>query len=83
MDAGEIAFEFVPKPAETLKRLGADAVVSVLPEQDIEPNDRVTFEGSGLAHLGTNTFKVIAVVEERLFGVVTHKTVHLVKHHGS
>ena len=81
-DTGEIAFEFVPKPAETLKKLGADAVISVLPEQEIEPNDRVTFEGAGLTHLGTNTFKVITVVEERLFGVVTHKAVHLVKHHG-
>ena len=81
-DAAEISYEFVPKPAETLKKLGADAVISVLPDQEIEPNDRVTFEGSGLTHLGTNTFKVITVVEERLFGVVTHKTIHLVKHHG-
>jgi len=79
-DAGEISFEFVPKPAETLKKLGADAVISVPPEQEIKPNDRVTFEGAGLTHLVTNTFKVITVVEERLFGVVTHKSVHLVKH---
>jgi len=42
----------------------------------------VTFEGGGGAHLGTDTFKVITVVEERLFGLVTHKTVQLVKHHG-
>ena len=82
VDGGEFAYEFVPTPQETLKAMGADAVVSVLPEQEIEPNDRVTFEGGGATHLGTDTFKVITVVEERLFGVVTHKSVHLVKHHG-
>ena len=81
-DVGEIVFEFVPKPHETLKALGADAVISVLPEQEIEPNDRLTFEGDGGIHLGTDTLKVLTVVEERLFGVVTHKSVHLVKHHG-
>jgi len=81
-DAGEISFEFVPKPAETLKKLGADAVISVPPEQEIEPNDRVLFQGDGALHLGTNVFRVITVIEERLFGVVTHKSVHLVKHHG-
>ena len=81
-DAGEISFEFVPKPVETLKKLGADAVISVPPEQEIEPNDRVLFQGDGTLHLGTNMFRVITVVEERLFGVVTHKSVHLVKHHG-
>ena len=61
VDAGEVVLEFVPKPAETLKKIGADAVVSVLPEQDIEPNDRLVFEGGGLAHLGTDTFKVTTV----------------------
>ena len=83
VDAGEIVFEFVPKPAETLKKLGADAVVSMLPEQAIKVNDRVPFDGDGALHLGTNVFRVITIVEERLFGAVTHKSVHLVKHHGS
>ena len=82
-DAGEFAYEFVPKPQETLKAMGADAVISVLPEQGIGVGDRVTFEGSGAAHLGVTLFRVITVVEERLFGLVTHKTVQLVKHHGS
>ena len=82
VDAGEFAYEFVATPQETLKAMGADAVISVLPEQGLEVNDRVTFEGGGATHLGTDTFKVITVVEERLFGVVTHKSVHLVKHHG-
>jgi hypothetical protein len=82
MDAGEFAYEFVPTPQETLKAMGADAVVSVLPEQEVRVNDRVTFEGGGATHLGTDTFKVLTVVEERLFEVVTHKTVQLVKHHG-
>ena len=80
-DAGEFVYEFVPKPQETLKAMGADAVISVLPEQELEVNDRVTFEGAGAKHLGTDTFKVITVVEERLFGAVTHKTVQLVKHY--
>ncbi|HRT95147.1 MAG TPA: hypothetical protein P5532_12040 [Planctomycetota bacterium] len=81
-DAGEFDCEFVPTPHETLRAMGADAVISVLPEQEIEVGDRVTFEGGGAAHLGVSTFKVITVVEERLFGLVTHKTVQLVKHHG-
>ena len=81
-DAGEVAFELVPTPSDILKHLGADAVISVLPDQPIEPEDRVRLdEGSGL-HLGTDTLKVLNVVEESLFGVVTHKTVRLVKHHG-
>ena len=82
VDAGEFAYEFVPKPQETLKAMGADAVISVLPEQELGVNDRVTFEGGGATHLGTDTFKVLTVVEERLFGAVTHKSVQLVKHHG-
>jgi len=80
-DAGEFAYEFVPTPQETLKAMGADAVISVLPEQEIEAGDRVTSEGGGAAHLGVTLFKVLTVVEERLFGLVTHKTVQLVKHH--
>jgi len=80
-DAGEFDYEFVATPQETLKAMGADAVISALPEQEIEVGDRVTFGGGGGAHLGTDTFKVITVVEERLFGLVTHKTVQLVKHH--
>jgi len=82
VDAGEFPYEFVPKPQETLKAMGADAVISVLPDQELEVHDRVTFEGGGATHLGTDTFEVITVVEERLFGVVTHKSVQLVKHHG-
>jgi len=82
VDAGEFAYEFVPKPQETLKAMGADAVISVVPEQALEVNDRLTFEGGGATHLGTDTFNVLTVVEERLFGLVTHKTVQLVKHHG-
>lgn len=81
-DAGEVTFEFVPTPAETLTKLGADAVVSMLPDQAVEVNDRLRFEGDGALHLGTDVFRVITVVEERLFGVVTHRSVHLVKHHG-
>lgn len=81
-DADEFAYEFVPTPQETLKAMGADAVISVLPEQEIEVGDRVTFEGGGAAHLGVTRFKAITVFEERLFGLVTHKTVQLVKHHG-
>ena len=82
-DAGEFAYEFVPTPQETLKAMGADAVISVLPEQEIEAGDRVTSEGGGAAHLGVTLFKVLTVVEERLFGLVTHKTIQLVKHHVS
>jgi hypothetical protein len=81
-DAGDVTFEFVPTPAETLNKLGADAVVSMLPDEAVEVNDRLRFEGDGALHLGTDVFRVITVVEERLFGVVTHKSVHLVKHHG-
>ena len=82
VDAGEFAYEFVPTPQETLKAMGADAVLSILPEQELNVDDRATFEGGGNTHLGTSTFEVLSVVDERLFGCVTHKAVQLVKHHG-
>ena len=81
-DAGEVAFEFVPAPSETLSKSGADAAASLLPEQEIAVGDRLRFEGGGEHHLGVDVFKVLAVAEERLFGVLTHKTVLLAKHHG-
>jgi len=50
-----------------------DAVASVLPEADVLAEDRLLADGE--------TYRVQTVVEERLFGVVTHKSLRLVKVH--
>ena len=56
-------------PADLAKRI--DATASVLPELDVRGTDRVHFAGI--------EYRVQTVVEESLFGVVTHKTLELVK----
>ena len=48
-----------------------DAVGSVLPDADVLAEDRIA--------LSSTTYRVQAVHEEYLFGVKTHKTLHLVK----
>lgn len=50
-----------------------DAVASALPEADARAQDRLELEGE--------TYRVQTVVEERLFGGVTHKALRLVKVH--
>ena len=50
-----------------------DAVVSALPEADARDQDRLELDGE--------TYRVQTVVEERLFGAVTHKALRLVKVH--
>jgi hypothetical protein len=47
----------------------------VLPALDVRPEDRV--------RSGADVFRVQTVVEERLFGVATHKVLKLVRIHGS
>lgn len=61
--------------AETLTKLTADAIVNILPEQELNPQDRVQINGS--------MYKALSVEEQNCFGVVSHKTVRLVKHHVS
>ncbi|MFQ5647431.1 MAG: hypothetical protein ACE5GM_10910 [bacterium] len=62
-------------PADTLTKLSADAVINVLPDQELNPEDRVDIDGQ--------LYKVLSVEEQNCFGTVTHKTVRLVKHHGN
>ncbi|MHB1001466.1 MAG: hypothetical protein ACYC27_19680 [Armatimonadota bacterium] len=52
-----------------------DAEASVLPELDVRVTDRIRFNSTD--------YRVQSVVEESLFGVMTHKTIKLVKLHGS
>ncbi len=66
--------EFVETPPEEL-RDKIDAVACVLPDLDARPEDRVQENGV--------TFRVQTVEAERLFGVVTHKVLKLVRLHGS
>ena len=62
-------------PVETLTKMGADAVIDVLPEQELKPQDRIEIDGA--------KYKVLNIEEQNCFGVLSHKTVKLVKHHGS
>ncbi len=66
------SLEFIPTPAEDLAQK-IDATACVLPEADVHPEDRV--------QVGAEIYRVQTVKEERLFGVVTHKVIRLVKHH--
>jgi len=56
-------------PVDLVKK--TDATASVLPELDVRVTDRVRSVGV--------EYRVQTVVEESLFGVVTHKTLELVR----
>ena len=62
--------EFIETPPENLANK-IDATACVLPALDVRPEDRV--------RSGADVFRVQTVVEERLFGVVTHKVLKLVR----
>jgi hypothetical protein len=66
--------EFIETPPEDLANK-IDATACVLPGLDVRAEDRVKS--------GADVFRVQTIVEERLFGVVTHKVLKLVRIHGS
>ncbi len=72
---GSFPLELQTLPAETLTKMGADAVINILPEQELNPEDRVEINAA--------MYKVLNVEEQNCFGTVSHKTVKLVKHHVS
>lgn len=51
-----------------------DAIACVLPGADVRERDRL--------QCGNETYRVQTVVQERLFGIVTHCVLRLVKIHG-
>jgi len=71
-EVGTLPLELNRTPPEDLPG-DIDAVASVLPEADVRAEDRLAAE--------SEAYRVQAVVEERLFGVVTHKSLRLVKIH--
>ena len=71
---GSFPLEFVEIPPEDLGQK-IDAVACALPDVDVRPEDRVQENDV--------TFRVQTVEDERLFGVVTHKVLKLVRLHGS
>ena len=64
-------FEWRPKPKETVSGDTHDAEIHVLPGLDIREEDRIQHEGK--------YWKVLNVIEENLFGTVTHKLVRLAR----
>ncbi|MHB9037895.1 MAG: hypothetical protein ACYC64_14655 [Armatimonadota bacterium] len=74
VDVCAFKLEFVRTPPEDIANK-IDATASVLPELDVRSEDRVS--------VGSDSFRVQTVVDELLFGVVTHKTLKLVRLHGS
>ena len=84
-EAGSFPLEFVETPPEDLNNK-IDAVACVLPDVDIRPEDHLRapacrdVRGAGR---DDGEFRVQTVEEERLFGVVTHKVLKLVRLHGS
>jgi hypothetical protein len=65
--------EFVCTPPEDITNK-IDAAASVLPDLDINSEDRV--------QTVDDIYRVQTVVDQMLFGVVTHKTLKLVRLHG-
>lgn len=65
--------EFVPTPQEDIAN-SVDATANVLPDLDVRVQDRI--------HIGGDKYRVQTIVEESLFGVMTHKTLKLVQLHG-
>lgn len=65
--------ELVRTPPEDLSR-SIDATASVLPELDIRAEDRIEISGA--------PYRIQTIQEQRLFGVLTHKTLKLVLLHG-
>ena len=73
-EVGSFPLEFVETPPEDLNNK-IDAVACVLPEMDIRPEDHI--------RSGADEYRVQTIEDERLFGVVTHKVLKLVRLHGS
>jgi len=74
VEVGAISVELNRTPPVDLPG-DIDAVASALPEADARSQDRLELDGE--------SYRVQTVVEEHLFGIVTHKTLRLVKVHGS
>ncbi len=70
---GSIPVEIVHTPPESLAGK-IDATVSVLPEADVLPEDRLQIE--------TTTYRIQTLEEEHFFGTITHQSIKLVKIHG-
>lgn len=68
-----LPLELVRTPPEDLSR-SIDATASVLPELDVRAEDRI--------EMGGTPYRIQTVDEQRLFGVLTHKTLKLVLLHG-
>ncbi len=69
------SLELQSLPADTLTKMKVDAVINILPDQELSAEDRV--------EISSAMYKVLSVEEQNCFGAVSHKTVRLVKHHGS
>lgn len=73
---GTIAVMMTPDPPDTLSSRGAeiDATVTVLPEADVRPQDRMTYNGV--------TYRVQSVHDVDWFGLTVSRVLHLVTLHG-
>ncbi len=95
-EAGSSPLEFVEPPPEDLNNK-IDAVACVLPDVDIRPEEHLRAPACRAAEAASEVhgrhgrgagrdggeFRVQTVEENRLFGVVTHKVLKLVRLHGS
>lgn len=64
-------FELHPKSKDTIGEDTHDAEIHILPSLDLHEEDRVAFNAE--------TYKVLNVVEENLFGAITHKVARLAR----
>lgn len=70
IEAEQIAIEFCPTPPEQLSG-GIDATASALPEVELSAQIRLKINGQ--------LYRVQTYKPERLFGILTHQTLELVR----
>jgi len=71
---GSIPVEISETPPGKLSE-NIDATVSVLPDADVNTEDRLQIENI--------TYRIQTIENKRFFGIITHKYIKLVKIHGS
>lgn len=73
-EVGEFPVEWFPDPPTDLGK-AIDAVAHVLPELEVLPEDQIRYGGSH--------YRVQTAQYERLFSVITHQILKLVRLHGN
>ncbi len=74
-DNTEIALSFVTELSEKqrIKNPNADALINILPDQELNDEDRIQINGT--------MYTILTIKPQNCFGALNHKVVWLAKHH--